>query len=374
MASRGSRNLDDLRVEFALPALGAGGAERVASALANHWARNNRQVGFVTFEGKNQAPYFDLDSSIEISGLDLPAISSPKTQALKRTYERISALRKHFARVQPDVIVSFLTKMNIMSVLATRGMGLPVIVSERNNPELQSFDKLWTIARSLTFPNAAAFVTMTKNVLEFYPERQRPNAKVIPNPVKLPSDLNFNSSGKSLVAVGRLTEQKRFDLLLRAFSMVAKKFPDWKLTIWGEGQDRAPLEQLRAELGLNDRVDMPGVSRDAGRWVEMADVFVLSSDFEGWANVVAEALAASVPVVTFNCDYGPREMVTHNHNGLLVPVGDVNGLADALCTILGDDTLRHRLKENTKGFAETYSIPKIAAMWDDVILEAISIR
>ncbi len=362
------------KILFALPALGAGGSERVVTALANHWAESRRDVSITTFEPGSKPPYYSLDPAIGLHRLDLPPISKPKWRALHRTAERIGALRRLFRRESPDVIISFLTKMNVMSVLAAQGLGIPVVISERNNPKLQQFDRLWATARGLAYPRAYSFVTMTEGAAEFYPAKQRPRTQLIPNPVTLPAGWTNKRGGKTVAAVGRLTAQKRFDRLIEAFASVAGEFPDWNLVIWGEGELRQALEAQVRNLApsVQTQISLPGVTPSPGSWIETTDVFVLSSDYEGWPNVIAEAMTAALPIVSTDCEFGVKDMIEHGRTGMLAPMEDVTALADALRSVLADESLRNRLAQNAAEKAAQYTVENVAAQWNAVIDKAVS--
>ncbi|GEC33384.1 hypothetical protein EFR01_35550 [Sinorhizobium fredii] len=170
-----------------------------------------------------------------------------------------------------------------------------------------------------------------------------------------------------MAAVGRLTHQKGFDLLLDAFSRIADAHPEWRLVIWGEGDERLSLEALRDALGLQKRVDMPGITERPGLWIETADAFVLSSRYEGWGIVLLEAMAAGLPVVSFECDWGPRVMITHQSDGILVPREDVEALAKALDRILGDRALREQLGASAAASAQRYMPDQILTEWDVLV-------
>ncbi len=174
-----------------------------------------------------------------------------------------------------------------------------------------------------------------------------------------------------LGAVGRLTRQKGFDLLIEAFARIATRHPEWKLVIWGEGDDRKSLEALRDALDLRDRVELPGVTQRPGLWVETADVFVLSSRYEGWGIVLLEAMAAGLPVVSFACEWGPSDMVKHGEDGILVPSNNVDALAEALSRMLGDGELRSRLAANAEASAKRYLPERILSQWDAVASSAL---
>lgn len=362
------------RLLFVLPSLSAGGSERVIATLANHWAEGGRQIGIVTFEAENIAPYYALHPDVTLMRLNLPPVSSPKWRAITHTQKRISALRRSFQNFAPDVIISFLTKTNIMAIAAASGLNIPVVISERNNPKLQSIDLLWRWARALAYPRAFAFVTMTQGAADCIAASQRPHTRIIANPVTLPAGWKNNRRGNTLAAVGRLTEQKRFDRLIDAFAMIADDHPDWSLVIWGEGRGRADLEARRDRLVLQDRIRLPGLTSAPGLWVETADVLVLSSEYEGWANVIAEAMQAGLPVVSFDCPFGPRQIITDRVNGVLVPNGDVSALANALSEVMGDAALRRKLGEQAARDAKAYTTDTIAAQWARLVSEAAAQR
>ena len=355
---------------LAVPSLGAGGSERVISHLANHWAEAGRRITIVTFDAPSFEPYYALHPAIRVVKLALPALSKPLAAALLRTGRRIHALRRVLREQEPDVVISFLTKMNIMMLQAARGTGIPVVISERNNPYLQRFGPMWSRARALSYPRAHSFVTMTQRAADFYPEAQRPRLTLIPNPVALPPGWRDRREGDKLVAVGRLDPQKRFDRLIDAFSRIAEQIPQWSLVIWGEGPERARLEAQRDALGLAGRVRLPGTTPAPGTWVETVDVFVLSSEFEGWANVIMEAMAAGLPVVSFDCPFGPREMIEDGESGILVENGSVDALAEAVLRVVKDEDLQRRLGAAAARTSERFAMETVAAQWEAVAASA----
>ena len=362
------------KVVFVLPALGAGGSERVITAIANHWAERGEDVTLVTFEAAGTPPYFALHPRVDLVQLSLPPRSRPLRRAFSRVAERIAALRRVFRAVEPDVIVSFLTKTNVMTVFAAGGLGVPVIVSERNNPQVQRFNGYWRWARARAYPRAYAFVSMTQRAAAALPKRLRPRERVIPNPVQLPEGWSPRRDGRRIVGVGRLVEQKRFDRLIDAFAIVAPDHPDWTLTIWGEGELLENLKAQRDRLGLRDRVELPGVSKVPGGWVETADIFVLSSRYEGWGVVIVEAMAAGVPVISFDCPFGPAEIIRHGETGALVANGDCEALAAAMADFMSDGNKRETLAEAAKRDVSRFSVDAVAGQWRALIEEAAHAR
>jgi glycosyltransferase involved in cell wall biosynthesis len=359
------------RIVIVLPALSAGGSEQAVSAIASTWAARGRDVSVVTFEPPGTPVFHPLHPNVSLEQLGLPIQNNGPMRGLYNSARRVARLRALFRRIRPGVVISFLTRTNIVSLLAARGLGFPVVVSERNNPELQAFGPVWDWLRRTTYPKAFGLVTMTRGAMETFPPDLRRRSWVIPNQIVLPRDLAVRRDGTTLAAVGRLVPQKGFDLLLPAFARIAATHPAWKLVIWGEGPERERLEALRSRLGLEGRVEFPGVTERAGGWIETTDVFVLSSRYEGWGIVLLEAMAAGLPVVSFDCNFGPADMITNETDGLLVPNGDVEALAAALSRMLGDADLRRRLGDAAAASARRFESGPVMARWDEVVREAL---
>ncbi|MDZ5697964.1 glycosyltransferase family 4 protein [Chelativorans sp. M5D2P16] len=357
----------DLRVTLVLPSLAAGGSERIATFMASHWAERGWRVTVVTLEAEDTEAYYPTHPRVEVLRLGLPTAPGNWFQATRLVIQRVLRLRRAFLQLSPNLIISFLTRTNILAVIAASGTGIPVIISERNNPERQRVGPFWVWLRRLCYPRAFGLVAMTRGALELFPCVPRERRWVVPNPVVLPSGVTACRSGGILVAVGRLVPQKGFDLLLEAFARIAAKHDNWHLTIWGEGPERPRLTAQRDALGLKGRVALPGVSSTPGQWLAAADAFVLSSRYEGWGNVLAEAMAAGLPSVSFDCPFGPEDMITDSVNGLLVPDGDVDALSTALSRLLSDEVLRKRLGEAARLSARRFSGERIMALWDDIV-------
>jgi glycosyltransferase involved in cell wall biosynthesis len=366
--------LSSAKIVIVVPGLGAGGTEHVVSLLANHWSESGHKVTILTLELPDTTPYYAFRPEIAITRIGVPPKRSGRLEAARLALRRLLRLRRELKREEPAFVLSFLTRTNVLTLLAARGCAAAVVVSERNNPALQPFGPVWIWLRRRLYPKAYGLVTMTEGALAYFPPAMRRHSWVIPNAVDLPRSWSNQRGGNVLTAVGRLTDQKGFDLLLEAFAKIEQSFPAWRLVIWGEGEDRAKLEEKRRALGLDDRVFLPGITQRPVQWVETADVFVLSSRYEGWGIVLLEAMAAALPVVSFDCEWGPRAMVNDGVDGMLVPNGDVDGLASALKTVLGDADLRKRLGARAAESAERYRPERVLAEWDGVIRQALADR
>ncbi|MBD9623968.1 glycosyltransferase family 4 protein [Ensifer sp. ENS06] len=367
----GAAGIAGARITIIVSALGAGGTEHVVSLVASHWARLGCTVTVITLEAPTSEPYYRLDPRVTIERLDVPVQKAGKLRAAWLVARRLYRLRSTISRTRPDFVLSFLTRTNVLTLLATRGLRLPVIVSERNNPAVQPFGPFWKWLQLRLYPRAFALVTMTKGALDYFPPNVRRSSRVIANAINLPDGWQKKRGNNVLTAVGRLTEQKGFDLLLEAFAKVASDHPEWKLVIWGEGEARKALEAQRNALGLADRVEMPGVTAKPGLWVETADLFVLSSRYEGWGIALLEAMAAGLPVVSFACEWGPTDMIANGDDGILVENGDINALAEALSNLMGDETLRARLAANAEANVRRYDAEHILSQWDAAALSAL---
>ncbi len=338
--------------------------------LARHRAELGDEVHVLALGSRAGKTYFPYPPEVGIETPDADA-----AHPALRIVARFRWLRRRFAGLRPDLIVSFLTKTNVLVLLASRGLGVPVIVSERNNPTKQSAHPLWRPLSLLLGRFASRLVMQTEQALKILPPGPRKKAVVIPNPCTLPSTpRKAPGDGANIVAVGRLDPQKGFDLLLAAFRQVVTNGSAVTLTIFGEGLERRALEEQARTLGIADRVRLPGLTTSPGEWIGAGDIFVLSSRFEGFPNVLVEALAAGLPAVAFDCPWGPSSIVTHEQNGLLVPPEDVDGLAAALQRLLADANLRAALASQAPLAAKRFDLPTILSDWDAVFQQAVGRR
>ena len=360
-----------MRIVFVLSGLGAGGAEKIVNLLAHHRDQSSDVVHVIGVNANRPQSYFPYSSRIRIEALGQRQ-GAPRVVA---TAHRLFELRRRLQDIKPDLVVSFLTKINVLVGLATIGLDTTTIMSERNNFKLQKLNLFWRLVAPITARGAARLVMQTNVARSFLPDQLKAKAVVIPNPVTLPDNLvRYPGSGTRFVAVGRLDKQKGFDLLLEAFSRIARQLPMCTLVIFGEGAERASLEQQARRLGIADRVQMPGVTNSPGDWLSAGDVFVLSSRFEGFPNVLLEALMAGMATVAFDCPWGPAEILRAKDAGLLIPAADVGQLAEALRRVATDQPLRQRLAASGPLVAKQYSKPAVFAQWDEIIAKAVNGR
>ncbi|HVJ00701.1 MAG TPA: glycosyltransferase family 4 protein [Sphingomonas sp.] len=361
-------------IAFVLQGLGAGGSEHIVSLLCNHFATLGWTVSLLAFEHRETVPYYAHHPAVRILPLGLKSAPRSPLAAVGAVLARRNSLRRAFRLLRPDLVVSFLTRTNILSLLAGAGLDIPIIISERNNPALQKAGAVWGALRRWSYPRAAGFVTMTSGAMRFFGNAVPPRTWVIPNPATAPVIAARHSDGRTISAVGRFVPQKGFDLLLDAFAKAATAIPEWRLVLWGEGPERAALETQCRKLGLTRRVDMPGVTARPGAWIEHTDLFVLSSRYEGWGLVVGEAMAAGLPVISFDCEWGPAEMIESGRSGILVPNGDVDAMAAALVDLCRNEGARAALGQAAVERMRHFEPDRVIAEWEAAIGEMLPTR
>lgn len=353
-----------------------GGAERVAAHLANAWAARGDRVTLVaTFSGRGDCHY-QLDPNVRLIFLaDLV-----QGKGLTGFWNRLRALRNLVRSDAPDTVVSFLTNVNILALLATVGLDVPVVVSERTYPGGFNPGRALSVMRRFTYPRASRVVMLASKGIEWLSQHiPRARGAVIFNPVIYPlakgqpfvdtANAIFPNR-KIMLGVGRFDDDKQFDKLILAFGRLAQAHPDWDVVIVGDGPKRAALEELIERLGLGSRVFLPGRVGNVGDWYGKSDIYVMSSRVEGFPNTLAEAMAHGCAAISFDCDTGPRDIIADGVNGLLVqPVGDVEKLASAMDRLMKDEQLRGRMQKEACKVRDRFSTASILKEWDAMFLE-----
>jgi GalNAc-alpha-(1->4)-GalNAc-alpha-(1->3)-diNAcBac-PP-undecaprenol alpha-1,4-N-acetyl-D-galactosaminyltransferase len=356
-----------LRLTLVISCLSSGGAERVMSFLANQWASTGRQVTLITLDTRENDAY-PLDPRIERIGLDALAESPTFLHALGSNYSRVRKLRRAIRDARPDVVISFIDSMNILTLFATLGMRVPVVISPRVDPRQHRIGAVWSLMRRLVYPRAAAVVMQTQDAEQWMRQRLNRRATTIPNPLASDTQrIEHNAKRNLVLAAGRLTPQKGFDLLLRAFAAVAKEFPDWQLTIAGEGEERGRLESLVQELSLCGRVLFPGKVADLSTLFAESDLFVLSSRYEGFPNVLLEAMAAGLAVIAFDARSGPADIIRNGIDGVLVENIDPESLAAAMRRLMSSREERTRLAARATEVRKRFRGERVMPMWDRLL-------
>jgi len=352
---------------IAIHALHGGGAERVASQLANHWVRAGHEVTLITLDEVG-TDHFATDEAVHRVGLGVMGSSTNWLQAVRNNRARIKSLRKAIQAARPAVVLSLTDRMNVMTLMAARRLTVPVVIAEHSDPRHQLMPRPWELLRRWTYPHCAAAVALTDAVAEVIKKwtRGRP-LKTIPNSLQPPGRYCSDSilrEGRTLLAMGRLSREKGFDRLIRAFGRIAAQHSDWRLRIAGEGPERETLTALKEELNLGRQVELCGWVGDVESFLCSGSLFALSSIYEGFPMALLEAMACGLPVVSVDCDSGPRAIIRPDQNGILVPRDDEQALAKSLDRMMSDPRQRMALGREARQVADEYCWSAIADRWE----------
>ena len=343
------------RILFVSGSMFRGGAQRVISLLANDYASSDWSVHIALLIDIKVE--YSLNDSIEIHDI------SHKGNRLKNFSKWVNELKQVILEVKPDVIVSFAGRINVITLLANRGTGIPVLVSERNDParDRRSSFEMWLCKK--LYQKADRVVFQTKYQSEFYSKWCKDNSVIIGNPISAPVYEGAHES-KDIICVGKLMDQKNHPMMIRAFSKIASEFADTQVYIYGEGRKRAELEQLIADSGMSSSIHLMGNSPEIFSIMQKNEYFVMCSDYEGLSNALLEAMMSGMVCITTSWS-GVEEFVTDGVNGYLVPVNDSDALAAKLNEVLRCDN--SNVRANAIATAKNYSSDKVLADWHAAI-------
>ncbi|MFN3076184.1 MAG: glycosyltransferase family 4 protein [Alphaproteobacteria bacterium] len=358
------------RLTLVVSSLGAGGAERVLTALANAWAGKGLAVTILTLDD-GQPSFYSLHPSLVRHSLGVLGASRSRVGAVVANLRRVWRLRQAIRESRPDAVLSFMDQTNVLTVLACLGLGLTVVVSEHTDPAVRFNGRLWHALTGLTYPLATAVVALTETAAAYLRTHTGRDVVSIPNPVTVTIPTAEEGTGgppsQILAAMGRFSREKGFDILLEAFAIVAPRHPDWTLILLGDGPERRHLEADIDRLGLRERVRLPGqVSQPAGI-LRRSGLFVCPSRVEGFGMALCEAMACGLPVIATDTD-GPKAIVRHGENGLLVPGENPGAMARALDEMMSDPALRNRLGQQATEIADRFSLERILPQWESLLL------
>lgn len=352
-----------MKLLFYISTIRGGGAGRVLSNLANYMVHKGHDVCFVT-NFPSETDYV-LDDRV-----DRRNIEDYEGQYKKsiHNFVRISALFKVIREYKPDVCLSFMGENNVRLLLANLFLGRKCIVSVRNDPNKEYRLPYMRIIAKVLYSCAAGIVFQTQDAKEWFSKKIQSKSVIIYNAV---ADEFFRVDNKNvkknLVAMGRLTEQKNYHLLIRAFSKIVDSVDD-NLLIYGDGKLREQLQKEINILGLNKRVILMGLTNKVAEVLSQSKAFVMSSNYEGMPNALMEALAVGVPSISTDCPCGgPKMLITNGVNGILVPVGDEIALSKEIKRVLTDSDFAIQLGKNAKIEAQNYRPEVIFKQWETYI-------
>ena len=359
-----------VKILFYINTIQRGGAERVMVNLANQFDKDGYIVVFVTsFRTKGE---YILNKSVK--HISLEKVKNERSK-IKRNVSRIFKLRKICKSEKPDIMISFMAEPSIRSVLATVGLPVKNLVSVRNAPEQEYAGKLLRFCGKVLLPFANGCVFQTEDAKKWFPRKLQEKSKIICNAVAPDFFSIVRKPVKNcVVTCGRLEEQKNHIMLLKAFKNIIKSYSDAKLLIYGEGTLKSKLENYLYKNGIQENILFKGVNNKVQEALSEADIFVLSSDYEGMPNALLEAMAMGIPCISTDCPCGGPKMIMKNgENGVLVPVGDGEMMENAIIRLFKDDNLKNSLGDAAKKQAKEFAPDIVYKQWESYVLKIVNL-
>ena len=360
-----------------------GGIQRVTIVKANALADiSDNEVYIIVSDNRGRRIVHPLSPKVHLIDLDVNYYQDDwksKWHVLKgivvKRREHKKKLAKVLHEINPDIVISVgQSEKNMIPAISGRWVKVRELHFTKNYR--------WFYAHSIFSKTLAIFGELydyfykirqyDRIIVLTYEDKEShwkgyKNVSVIPNPISF-SDIAANNTleGKKVIAIGRLSAEKNFSSLIRSYRIVAQKHPDWILEIYGDGEQKYNLLQLIEQFDLRKQVYLRGFTSEVQRELLHASCFVLSSDFEGLPLVMLEAMSCGLPVVSYACPCGPKDIISEGVDGFLVPVNDEQGLADRICRLIENEEMRKAMGKAARLKAEQYRIEKIIPMWMDL--------
>ena len=375
------------KIVYVTPALYmAGGVERVLTLKANYFADHlGYDITIILTEGKDKPLFYPLSEKIKVINLDIGFEELWSCSFFKKIFIYLrkqrqykKALTNELMRLRPDITISLLRReINFINQIkdGSRKIGeLHVNRANYRNFEANDtnivkslFAKIWMRSLVSKLKNLDQFVVLTNEDKIAWPELE--NVIVIPDPLSFIPESISPLTAKRVIAVGRYHYQKGFDLLLKAWKKVENKYPDWQLAIFGQG-NRESYEQLANELGLS-HCYLYGPTSNIQHEYNNSSLFVFSSRYEGFGMLLVEAMACGLPVVSYACPCGPRDIISDGIDGVLVEKENTDAMAHQLLLLINDKQKRQAMSIAAQQKAATYKMNQIASRWQNLFEEIL---
>ncbi len=353
------------KLAFYIGSLNKGGAERVFVNLAEYFQSRGYQIVMVTqYQKENE---YVLAEGIRRVISDIPPEETTGSRAVN-FYRRMSRLHRIWKKERPDLVLSCVGKNNFMAVVTTMFTKTKPVVSVVGEAKEEYPNRLMKALANLLFPFASGVILQTERSKSFFSQRVSRTSVILPNSLN-PLFIRERFRGereKRIVSVGRLDANKNHEMMICAFAGLAGRYPEYTLTIYGEGELREHLQKLIASLGLEEKVFLPGVVPDVAERIEKAALFLLVSYSEGVSNALIEALALGLPVIATDVPSGgTQELIRHGENGLIIPPGDEEALKAAMERLLSDGEYAERLGEQAHKIQERLAPERVNRQWQE---------
>jgi len=352
------------KITFFITKLGHGGAERVATVLANYCVslKDVQIDAVITYDTEST---YKLDEGITIYTLPYSKLSV--LRKIRRMFEINSVLKK----IEPDVVVSIPQGANAYIAISKliNHSKYKIIFSQRSDPSCEYTTMFKQFFGYSVFKTADIIVFQTEEAANFFPNYLKKKGEIILNPISedLPSH-NIDDENCDIVTFCRIEKVKNLQLLIRAFSKVHKIYPFLNLRVWGKGSQEDNLRKLIEELEMDNSIFLEGHTDRVHEMIKNAMIYVNSSDHEGVSNAMLESMCIGLPVICTDCPVGgARSIIDDHENGILVPVNDENGMISAILGLVENRDLREKLSSNAKKLKKKIAYPEIIKQWMNVI-------
>lgn len=345
-------------------ALGYGGAGKMIVKLADALAqRNDTEV--IIYVEESVGKHYAMDDRVKVY---------QETQFfsnyLTRHFREMFQLRRRVKEINPDLVISFQTNQNALAVYATRGRHIPVIVSERGDPYV--YHNLVAKIKTWVINHAEGGVFQTHQAMAYYGKGLQSRSRVIynPCPIEVVERPQWQDRRDEVAFVARFDiHQKRQDLMVDAFAIVVKKHPEVKLVFYGKGEpDMSTIREKVANLGLQDNVVFKGLVNNVIQEIKDSKLFVMTSDFEGMPNALIEAMIAGLPCLSTDCSPGgARELIVDGENGLIVPCGGINAVAEKILYLLDHPEIADKMGQEAQSISEKLNPKRIFGQWNEYV-------
>lgn len=348
----------------------SGGAERVLAYVSGGLASRGHNVKILSFDAYDEESFYSLHPSVTQMRSHIGDPSHPTT--LSEFFRRVFEIRKLVRADKPDCVIAFMHSSFIPAILALIGTGIPVIASEHIVPEHYRKRPVEFLSLIICSFFARAMTVVSADVKNLYPAIIASKIHVIKNPVSQEMfGIEHRLIQKTILNVGRLEEQKDQCMLIDAFYLIAREFPDWRLRIVGEGTLRSSLDKQIQALNLHDRIFLVGALKDISCEYAAADIFVISSRYESFGMATAEAMASGLPVIGFFDCPGTNELVRNGVTGLLVKPHTSEHLAEAMRKMISDPSLRNRMGLAGREMLGPHELEAVVSAWEELIVSSI---
>lgn len=356
------------KIMFYISSLAKAGAQRVILNLTESLIKKGHKVYLVTTTVVEDEYPLPEGARRIISDIQEEEITSNRIVNLKK---RFCKLRNIWKKGNPDIIISFIGKNNFMALLTAWGLNIPVITSVRGEPREEYYNRLTQILSKTLMGKSAGIVLQTQDAKAYFPKWIRKKAVILENPLNpdFIDEYIAEPRKNEVVTVGRIDSNKNQQLIIDAFCKIAEDFPQMHLILYGDGEDRERLEAYAKNTKYSNQIFLPGPIRNVKKRIEKSKLFVLSSNTEGMPNALMEALALGIPCISTDCPCGgPKMLMEGKENGILVPVGDADAMAEAMRKLLTDEELWQKCSKNAYKITEKLHPERINKKWEEYLL------